>query len=331
MRKFFVSALLVAALPFAASAAGHKPELEVYTYDAFAASWGPAPAIEKAFEATCECDLVFTAVESSGALISRLKLEGADTTADVIVGIDTNLTGEAAATGLLAPSMADLSAATVPNADKFDGGLFVPVDYGYFAFVYNSDTVTDVPSSFEELAASDLTIVIQDPRTSTPGLGLLLWIKEAYGDDAPAIWEGLSDQIVTVTKGWSDAYGLFLEGEADMVLSYTTSPAYHLIAEGDDKFASAAFSEGHYMQVELASAVASSDQPELAQKFLQFIVTEGFQDAIPTGNWMYPATDVDLPEGFETLTQPSAALLTDPATVTANSKAWIAEWLAATQ
>ena len=49
----------------------------------------------------------------------------------------------------------------------------------------------------------------------------------------PAIWAGLADNIVTVTPGWSEAYGLFLEGEADMVLSYTTSPAYHLIAEED--------------------------------------------------------------------------------------------------
>jgi ABC-type thiamine transport system substrate-binding protein len=50
---------------------------------------------------------------------------------------------------------------------------------------------------------------------------------------AGEIWEALADNIVTVTPGWSEAYGLFLEGEADMVLSYTTSPAYHLIAEED--------------------------------------------------------------------------------------------------
>jgi ABC-type thiamine transport system substrate-binding protein len=31
-------------------------------------------------------------------------------------------------------------------------------------------------------------------------------------------------KTVTVTKGWSEAYGMFLDGEADMVLSYTTSP-----------------------------------------------------------------------------------------------------------
>ena len=60
-----------------------------------------------------------------------------------------------------------------------------------------------------------------------------MWVKAAYGDEAGAIWAELADNIVTVTPGWSEAYGLFLEGEADLVLSYTTSPAYHLIAEED--------------------------------------------------------------------------------------------------
>jgi thiamine transport system substrate-binding protein len=109
-----------------------------------------------------------------------------------------------------------------------------------------------VPGDFEALAASDLKILIQDPRSSTPGLGLLLWVRRPMATEAGEIWEGLSDNIVTVTPGWSEAYGLFLDGEADMVLSYTTSPAYHLIAESDDSKAAAPFDEGHYMQIEVA-------------------------------------------------------------------------------
>ena len=111
-----------------------------------------------------------------------------------------------------------------------------------------------------------LQILIQDPRSSTPGLGLLLWVKAAYGDEAPAIWAALADNIVTVTPGWSEAYGLFLEGEADMVLSYTTSPAYHLIAEDDATKAAAPFTEGHYLQVEVAGKLAATDQPDLARR-----------------------------------------------------------------
>ena len=60
-----------------------------------------------------------------------------------------------------------------------------------------------------------------------------MWIKAAYGDESNKIWKGLAPNILTVTKGWSEAYGLFMDGEADLVLSYTTSPAYHMIAEND--------------------------------------------------------------------------------------------------
>ncbi len=109
---------------------------------------------------------------------------------------------------------------------------------------------------------------------------------------------------MTVTKGWSEAYGLFLKGESDLVLSYTTSPAYHIIEEKKDNYAAANFSEGHYLQVEVAARTVASKQPELAEKFLKFMVSPAFQNAIPTGNWMYPVADVALPAGFESLANP---------------------------
>jgi len=175
----------------------------------------------------------------------------------------------------------------------------------------------------------DFKIVIQDPRSSTPGLGLLLWIQQAYGDEAEKIWQALAPRIVTVTKGWSDAYGLFLKDEADMVLSYTTSPAYHLIAEEDSRFASAAFNEGHYLQIEVAAIVGSSKNKELAEDFLQFMLSDTVQDIIPVTNWVYPATTTEagLPEGFETLHVPEKTLLIDGTEVEKSRKAWIDQWV----
>ena len=149
--------------------------------------------------------------------------------------------------------------------------------------------MTTPPQSFEELIESDLKIVIQDPRTSTPGLGLMLWVNAVYGNEAPEIWAKLSPRIVTVTKGWWDSYSMFLEGEADMVLSYSTSPAYHLIAEGKDNYAAAAFGEGHYTQVEVAGILKSSANKELARAFLDQLLAKDMQSALPTTNWMYPA------------------------------------------
>jgi thiamine transport system substrate-binding protein len=318
---------LAAGLLAATSAAAQTPVLTVYTYDSFVTEWGPGPAVEAAFEATCGCDLRFVPAGDGAALLARLRLEGTRSEADVVLGLDTNLTAAATATGLFAPHGVAPPALDLPMG--WDDPVFLPFDWGWFAFVHDTTRLPNPPASFRDLADSDVSILIQDPRSSTPGLGLLLWVRAAYGDEAPALWAALSDNIVTVTKGWSEAYGLFLEGEADMVLSYTTSPAYHLIAEDDPTKAAAPFAEGHYLQVEVAGALAASDQPELARAFLAFMLTDAFQSAIPTTNWMYPAVTPEegLPDGFDTLHMPATTLLIPAAEAEAARDAALAEWL----
>ncbi|MCX7566029.1 thiamine ABC transporter substrate binding subunit [Sulfitobacter sp. F26169L] len=310
----------------ATTAMAETPELVVYTYDSFVSEWGPGPAIEKAFEEVCACDLRLVGLGDGAALLARLKLEGARSDADVVMGLDTALIAAAQETGLFQET--DIVADYALPVEWTDP-VFAPYDWGYFAFVHNKDVTP--PANFKALGESDLKIVIQDPRSSTPGLGLLMWVKNAYRDEAPAIWEAMADNVVTVTKGWSEAYGLFLEGEADMVLSYTTSPAYHLIAEEDDSKAAAIFDEGHYMQIEVMGRLAGSDQPELAAEFLKFMVSDAAQTILPTTNWMYPAVtpDAGLPKGFETLTVPEKALHVDVQNVPALREEALAEWLKA--
>ena len=322
-----LSGLLMASLGLSSYAlASDKPVLTVYTYDSFASEWGPGPAIEKNFEAVCDCDLHFVGLDSSIGILGRLQLEGRSTEADIALGLDTNLTDVARKTGLFMPHGQTSSADALPV--PFEDDVFMPFDWGYFAFVYDTSRMQMPPRSLDELISSDkpVKIDIQDPRTSTPGLGLLLWMKSVYGDEAAAKWAQLQPKILTVTKGWWDAYSLFLEGEADMVLSYTTSPAYHIIAEGKDNYAAAAFDEGHYAQIEVASIVSSTDVPELAKSFMAFIHNDGFQSVIPTTNWMYPVTSSDLPDGFDGLVSPSRTLLFSAEEVAANQKKWIEEW-----
>ena len=325
MRKTHLSHVAGLCL-IASGAMAESPVLTVYTYDSFTSEWGPGPAVEAAFEETCGCDLRFVAAGDGAALLSRVLLEGESTEADIVLGLDTTLTEKALASGLFAPH-GDLAPLDLPI--EWADSTFVPFDWGWFAFVANADATA--PADFEALAASDLKIVIQDPRSSTPGLGLVMWVKAAYGDRAGEIWSALADNIVTVTPGWSEAYGLFLEGEADAVLSYTTSPAYHLIAEGDASKVAWPFSEGHYMQVEVAGKIAGTDQPDLADAFLRFMLTSGFQSVIPTTNWMYPAVTPEggLPEGYEQMISPVQSLLFPSAEAQAMRDAAVEEWRAA--
>ena len=325
LKMFFKAqlALLMAAFP----ALADKPVLTIYTYDSFVSEWGPGPAIEKNFEASCACDVNFVGLDSSLGILGRLQLEGSSSKADIALGLDTNVMAVAQNTGLFAEHGLKSGANMLPQ--PIEDNVFLPFDWGYFAFVYDTSKMANPPASLDALinTKEDIKIAIQDPRTSTPGLGLLLWMKSVYGEDATAKWQQLQPKILTVTKGWWDAYSLFLEGEADMVLSYTTSPAYHIIAEGKNNYAAANFAEGHYVQIEVAAMLKSAPQPELARQFLSFMHQQGFQSIIPTTNWMYPVTKSDLPEGFEGLVQPANSFLFSPDEVAKNQKNWINEWV----
>ncbi|MGB3389245.1 MAG: thiamine ABC transporter substrate binding subunit [Pseudaminobacter sp.] len=328
MRTLFLS--LVSIIAIGAAVPALAADLTVYTYESFTAEWGPGPQVEKAFEAECGCDVEFVSVADGVALLNRVKLEGASTRADIVLGLDTNLTADAKATGLFAPSGVDLAAVDVPGGWSDD--TFVPFDYGYFAVIYDSETVKTPPASLKDLVEGDASqkIVIQDPRTSTPGLGLLLWVKAVYGDKAPEAWAQLQKRVLTVTPGWSEAYGLFTKGEAPMVLSYTTSPAYHMIAEGTERYQAASFAEGHYLQVEVAGITTTGEKNPLARKFMDFMTSPGFQDAIPETNWMFPAgrTEKPLNPAFDKLVKPATTLQIAPEEIAANRKAWVDEWLA---
>jgi thiamine transport system substrate-binding protein len=311
-------------------AAAVDDALTIYTYESFTAEWGPGPQVAAAFEAECGCDVRFVSVADGVALLNRLRLEGGNTDADIVLGLDTNLTAEAVQSGFFAPHGIDIVAVHIPGGWSDD--YFVPYDYGYFAVIYDTDAITNPPVSMEAFlnGDADMKIAIQDPRTSTPGLGLMLWIKTLYGDDAPAAYARLSERVLTVTPGWSESYGLFTSGEVSMVLSYTTSPAYHMIAEDTDRYQAAAFSEGHYMQIEVAGQTKKGAKNPLSARFLDFMLSAAFQDIIPQTNWMLPAAAMSQPLDpvFDRLVQPSESLLMSPEDVSANRKAWVDEWLA---
>lgn len=308
--------------------ADEKPVLTVYAPDYFTSEWGPGPAIETGFEAICGCDLKFVA----GDLLPRLLLEGDKTEADAVIGLNTDVTARARATGLFAPHNEDTSALSLPIA--WTDPVFLPFNWGETAFVYDKTRLANPPASFQELidAPDDAyKIAIQDPRSSVSGLALLLWVKAIYGDQAPQVWAKLAPKVLTVTPGWSESYGLFTDGEVDMVMSYTTSPAYHLIAEKDDTKVAAIFPEGHYFMTEVAAQLKTSKQHALAQSFMDYILSDEFQGMIATANWSYPAVIKPgfLPPEFAALPRPEKTLFYSEEEAEALRGPALDEWLKA--
>ena len=129
MYKFLAGILLSLTLTTTAQASD-KPVLTIYTYESFTTEWGPGPAIETAFEAQCNCDLQFVSLDSSIGMLGRVQLEGQSTKADIVLGLDTNLTDIAEKTGLFMAHGASVFPDNLPTDYKSD--IFMPFDWGYF-------------------------------------------------------------------------------------------------------------------------------------------------------------------------------------------------------
>ena len=307
----------------------YAEKLTVYTYDSFVSEWGPGPIIEKIFEEKHNADVEFVAVDSAATLLNKVILEGDTSKADIVLGLDMNLFDLAEQSELFTTHNINDINNLINLPLKWESNKFVPYNYGYFSFVYNEANLATPPKSMDELINStNARIVIQDPRTSTPGLGLLTWMKALYGDKAGDEWKKLNKKIISVTKGWTDAYyNFFMAGEADMVLSYTTSPAAHIMFEERYDILATTFEEGNYITIEFAGILNNSQNKDLANKFLNFMLSEEFQSVIPSTNIMYPVTNIkDLPEAFDKLDVPNFIQM-DPKEINKNKEKWIDEWL----
>ena len=327
-RKNFLLSVIFSLSLFSQLAHAELPTLTVYSYNSFMSQWGPGEVIKKGFEAQCNCNLNVVTLGDGVSVLNRIRLEGDKTNADVILGLDNNLLEQAKKANLLIPHQ--IAKPDNLNTNWWDDS-FMPYDFGYFAFIYNIDKVKNPPHSLHELVDNKAgwKIIYQDPRTSTPGLGLLFWMKKVYGDNAANAWQQVAKNTVTVTKGWSEAYGMFLKGEADFVLSYNTSPVAHIMNENDRHYQAAIFDEGHYRQVEVAGIIKYSQEVDLARQFLRYLLTPEVQRQFAEKNVMYPIIKTDIPNAFAQINSVNKSLEFKPEEIEKHQKAWIREWQSA--
>jgi thiamine transport system substrate-binding protein len=193
---------------------------------------------------------------------------------------------------------------------------FLPFDHGVFALMMDRQAMREqgrpIPERLLDLVRTEFTrrLILEDPRTSTPGLSFLLYTREVLQDAAWTFWEELRSQWLTISPSWDQAYALFMKKEAPLVWSYTTSQAYH--AEHGDKegrYQAILFAEGQPIQIEGAALVKSVDRTEAelrrSRQFLEFLLTPEIQKIIATKNWMLPVVSgVDLPASFKKLPKP---------------------------
>ncbi len=311
-------------------------ELVVYTYDSFV-SWGPALAIKERFEALFPgVTLRWVAVGDSSEMLSRLiaELQLGLPTADVFLGLADVELPRALAHNVFQPYDPQRipNLADVPAELIFDPtGHVLPYDHGYVTFVYDSELLPEelVPQGLEDLLRPELRgkIIVTDPRTSSPGLSFLLWTIAHFGEGWPDYWRKLLPNLLAITKGWSEAYDMFLAGEAPIVLSYSTDTAYSYIEHGSLRYRAITLGGEAFRQVEGMGIVRNTKELELAHAFLNLVLSLEIQELMPTTQWMFPVNArAKLPPGYEYALIPEKPVSLDPMLVGEKLEEWLNQW-----
>lgn len=301
----------------------NKSDLTIYVYGSL--DWlrkEVIPSFEKKYNCKVEIDSSFN---DTGDMISKILLEKSNPKADVVMGVTPSNIGKLKKENILKTYLSK----NVKNIKKesviFDKeGYITPFDYGAIAVLYNPEKIESLVK-FEDLWKYDKKLIIQDPRTSSTGLDFLIWTVGLYGENWKTQWKNLKKGVLTATSGWNEAFAKFESGEAPMMISYATDPAYSFENYASLKYKVFIPEEGAYVQIEGAGILKGTKNFELASKFIDFTLTEDFQKEIPLNQWMFPVTGVKLPDSFEYAVNPEKIVET-PSEIYSNINDYISEW-----
>ncbi len=300
MKKVYIFLSLIILISVAFSA-----DLTIYAYDSFV-SYGLSAKVIPAFEKMYNCTVKVVTSGDAADVLSKLIFEKKHPRADIILGIDQSLLPKAQEEGVLIPYKPP-TISNIKNKDLiFDKDFYVtPYDYSAIAIIYDSTKVKNPPKRLHDFSEEgsigefERSFIIEDPRTSSTGMMFFQYIYSIYGEDCITFWDNFKENILTVTKGWDEAFSLFSQGEAPFMVSYATDPAYFYYTKKETKYKVLQLENGFPVQIEGAGIVKGTEHLELARKFIDFILTKKFQENIPLTQWMYPVTNVPLPECYK--------------------------------
>ena len=288
-----------------------------------------------AFEEDTGYTVTTTSPGDAGAVLNQLILQQDNPTVDAIYGIDNYSAESLLAEDMLTAHEVDLGSAQRFALESDTDGHLAPIDHGQVCVNMDNEwfEAQDLtpPETLEDLTdpAYQGLLVTTDPTTSSPGLAFLV-ATIAGTDGWQAYWKDLLDNGAKVAAGWSDAYYSDFtatgEGDYPLVVSYSSSPSAE---DGRTSSILGTCTE----QVEYAGVLAEADNPDGAKAFIDFLLSQDFQETLPTEMYMYPVRDdVELPEEWASYAELSENPITaDPAEVTENRDTWLNEWTQLTE
>ena len=317
--------------------------LTVLTHDSFAISG----EVVAAFTEETGIEVEFLPAGDAGEALNRVILTKGNPLGDVLYGIDNSLLARATDEDVFEPYESPVLD-QVAERYRFDpANLVTPIDVGFVNFNYDkgyfAEAGLEPPSTLQDLTdpAYEGLTVLQNPATSSPGLAFMLATIDHFGmdgeDDWLSFWADLRDNDVLVTSGWEDAYYTAFtryDGDRPIVLSYASSPAAEVMfAEEtlDDAPTGNLLCDGCvYQQIEAAGILKGSANVEAAQQFIDFMLSDAFQQDVPPNMFVYPVVEgVALPPEFEEYGQiptPEQVAEVPSEEIEANLQSWLQQW-----
>ncbi len=291
-------------------------EVLLVTHDSFVMS----KELIADFDKTSGYTLKLIKAGDTGSLTNRLILTKGVPIADAVFGIDN--------------TFADLATSN----DLIDGPLtaidFGDVCFNYDKFWFANQKITP-PTSVKQLIEptyKGLT-VISNPNTSSPGLSFLAASIEIFGEsDWQSYWKSLKNNGVKVASGWSDAYFVDFSGSSGkgaypIVLSYASSPAAEVRADGQSQTAS--IMDSCFRQTEYAGVLKNAKNPLGAAAVVKYLLGSKFQSSLPEAMYMYPIVkETPLPEKWSKFATLATRTYGDTLNIEINRKSWLTQWTA---
>ncbi len=342
MRRHALSAAICIAV-IALPALAAPKTLRVLTHSSFAAS----KSVIAAFETANDVKLQFSTGGDAGQTLNKAILSRGNPLADVLYGVDNTFLSRALDADILQPYDSP-ALASIPRDLQVDAThRMLPVDFGYISLNFDRAYFTRkgiaLPQTLEDLARPEYRglLVVENPATSSPGLAFLLATIARFGENGATTWRtywaDLRKNDVLVANGWEDAYynefSAQGKGKRPIVVSYATSPAYELSNAPDPKPAQPPTGniipeKGSFRQIEFVGILKGAREPELARRFVDFMLSEAFQADIPLQMWVYPSNAAaavpDIFRRFAPVPKEPAAIA--PAAIEAGRDAWIKGW-----
>jgi thiamine transport system substrate-binding protein len=340
MKKFLmVVVLLLAGCAQTAEEPTPQPQsLTVMTHDSFEIS----EEVLASFENEYGIEVAFLKAGDTGTAVNKAALAVGAPLADVFYGVDNTFLSRALDEDIFEVYDSPLLA-EIPDEFKLDPqNRALPVDYGDVCLNYDKDYFDTAnlapPAELADLLKPEYAdlLVVQNPATSSPGLAFLFATIGAFGTDGYLdFWQGLVDNGVKVVNDWETAYYTEFSrwgGAYPIVVSYGSSPPFEVLyAEEAMEGAPTGVVTGVgscFRQIEFVGILAGTENRELAEAWVDFMLSTTFQEDMPWQMYVFPVNPgAQLDQAFlDYLAVPDDPVVLDPAEIAANREEWIQAW-----